>query len=601
MLSWSRTKTKKLREQGEGASDDESTDEEESERQTQLLLEIQRKEADFDVHRYFSSIVSSDTIKMYCHLLASYRENSPKVNHYIYSFFYRVKYFQINQNEEWTMQPLLFNIHVLMLFNKMLQDASIARDPAFSGFLDFIRGVVRDFFTLADKNHLLFVESLLRQTYASRSCLLIQRSYDPLDSMSRSKAEAVALGREKKISMINETRRQKIAMDHEELEGEAEFQFTLEPSDFQASSLVSSAEARGEEGDGATASSAVSGDSVAPSAFDGPSKQPKKRASTKAAVERAKNWTRVEDRYLAKMFMKYRHLPSVYEVISYEDMFQDRDRTPEQIERRVKYLKLHRKTHDSSDEEDEQKDSDDEDIDGRVGSVDGKEATPAMDMDEVATTPRPRRRLRRAVNPGDGSSSESEDDLMLGNSGTQAERTRQSPLPGDGQADDDAMTGTEETAETASEEGEPVTEPINSSEHVAATDEHPASTTTTSDKPTTASADARLDDADTQVLGDETQVIDDADMGASIESRAAGEKESGDSQTAAADEPASPDQSLKRTRDPEHDDGELDEASPVKKVARAASGSPTAFDGDNDSGDLGASATVNAVAPTSEL
>jgi hypothetical protein len=576
-LSPTRKKSKKPREEGEEASDDESTDEEESERQAQLLLEMQRKEADFDVRRYFSSIVSSDTIKMYCHLLATYRENSPKVNHYIHSFFYRVKHFQINQSEEWTMQPLLFNIHVLMLFNKMLQDASIARDSAFRGFLDFIRGIVRDYFTLADKNHLLFVESLLRQTYASRSCLLIQRSYDPLDSMSRSKAEAVALGREKKIALMNEARRQMIAMDHEELEGEAEFQFSLEPSDFQASSLVSSMRAGGEEGDRNSAGphAAVTTDSAAPSASEGPSKQPKKRASTKAAVERAKNWTRVEDRYLAKMFMKYRHLPSVYEVISYEDMFQDRDRTPEQIERRVKYLKLHRKTHDSSDEE-EQKSSDDEDMGDDVGSAEGVAAT--MDTETPSASQRPRRRLRRTVNSGDGSFSESEDDLMLGDGGVQADAFRQSPRP-DASPPDDTM-GETGNAGKENEEGEPATESTDSTEHIAPTEpanaEDQDNVAAMVDK-STADAEASDAEGDTQFLEDETQ---EAGTGVSIDSSDAAVDGSGGSPTAAAGASAAieHDSSLKRSRDPELDGSELDGASPTKKIARAGDASPTALD-----------------------
>ncbi|GMF22329.1 unnamed protein product [Phytophthora lilii] len=395
-------------------SDGSSTDEEETERQAQLLMEMQRKEADFDVRKYFSSMVSSDTIKMYCSLLADYRENSAKVNHYIHSFFYRTKHFQIYQQEEWTMQPMLFNIHVLLLFNKMLQDTYIQRLPEYKNFLDFIRGVVRDFFTLADKNNLLFVEALLRQPYPSKSCLLIQRSYDPIDSMSKSKSEAVALGREKQIEAINESRRHRIALDHEELEGEAEFQFTLGPSDFQSTSLADK-EGKEDEGEGE-----FNADSNPTGAGSTAKPRPKRKAAmSRAATERAKNWSKVEDRYLAKVFVKYRHLPSVYEVISYEDMFQERDRTPEQIERRVKYLKLHRRTHDSSDEEEnEQSNSDDERI-GEIGENENTVRESRLEKD-LATldTARPRRRLRRGAEISDD---DSDDDLLLGGPQAQAE------------------------------------------------------------------------------------------------------------------------------------------------------------------------------------
>ncbi|RLN14979.1 hypothetical protein BBO99_00007088 [Phytophthora kernoviae] len=399
-------------------SDDGSTDEEETERQAQLLMEMQRKEADFDVRKYFSSMVSSDTIKMYCSVLVNYRENSPKVNHYIHSFFYRTKHFKIYQHEEWTMQPMLFNIHVLLLFNKMLQDAYIQHLPEFKSFLDFIRGVVHDFFTLAEKNNLLFVETLLRQPYPSKACLLLQRSYDPIDSMSKSKSEAVALGREQHIAAINESRRHRIAMDHEELEGEAEFQFTLDPSDFQSTSLVSANDKETDQVDGGDARfNAEAASSNATSSKP----QPKKKAATsRAATERAKNWSKVEDRHLAKMFMKYRHLPSVYEVISYEDMFQDRDRTPEQIERRVKYLKLHRKTHDSSDEE---KNNSGEEIEADGAAIEDESAVRKSRLErDLATldTVRPRRRLRRGADLSDDSGDSDEDMLLVGQTRTVA-------------------------------------------------------------------------------------------------------------------------------------------------------------------------------------
>ncbi|RLN88107.1 hypothetical protein BBJ28_00010125 [Nothophytophthora sp. Chile5] len=398
-------------------SDDASTDEEETERQAQLLMEMQRKEADFDVRKYFSSMVSSDTIKMYCSLLANYRDNNPKVNHYIHSFFYRAKHFKIHEHEEWTMQPILFNIHVLLLFNKMLQDAYIQRLPEFKNVLDFIRGVVRDFFTLAEKNSLLFVECLLRQSYASKSCLLLQRNYEPIDSMGKSRSEAVALGREKHIETINEIRRRKIAMDQEELEGEAEFQFTLEPSDFQASTLVAAegnSKAQEDEGE-AEFSVQPMASAEAAAAPSSTQKAKRKMPATRAATERAKNWSKVEDRYLAKVFMKYRHLPSVYEVISYEDMFQDRDRTPEQIERRVKYLKLHRKTHDSSDEEEEEKeDEEDEPMHSDVGDDSmGTMRGSRLDQDLAALDlSQPRRRLRRGDDLSDDSNSD--DEMLMG-------------------------------------------------------------------------------------------------------------------------------------------------------------------------------------------
>lgn len=560
----SRKKSKKSQEGGKDGSDDESNDEEESERQAQLLLEMQRKEADFDVRRYFSNILSSETIKMYCTLLASYRENSPKVNHYVHSFFYRVKHFKIHENEEWTMQPLLYNIHVLLHFNEMLQDSAIQRDPAFTGFLDFIRGVVRDFFTLANKNHLLFVESLLRQTYVSRASLLMQRSYDPLDSMSKSKAEAVALGREKRIEQINEVRRQKIAMDHEDLEGEAEFQFSLNPSDFQASSLVTSAGDGAGDDHGAARESTDHG-ATAAGTNDVPQRQ-KKRQSTRAGVERAKNWTKVEDRYLAKMFVKYRHLPSVYEVISYEDMFQDRDRTPEQIERRVKYLKLHRKTHDSSDDEDMQENTED----GKASDQSDVDFTENTGTGAIAATEsRSRRRLRRAAKASDDS--DSDDDIMLGDSLQAQNQQIQSPSrasedtngPSNAERDEAALTTIEASGDDQLSTGHQSTEIAD----IATTT---ISSTISADKPLPSTSETQdmeeLERADVNMDADDSIIpaVRSADKTPDVAS-----EEPSSLLTTGDSEPAVPIQSLKRDRDPEIESSELEHASPAKKVARA--------------------------------
>jgi timeless len=119
-------------------NNDES-DEEESERKSQLLIEMQRKESEFDVHKYFSTFISNDIIKMYTFLLENYRENSPKVNHYIHSFFHRVKFFKIYKSEEWTMEPILFNIRVLGLFDQMLHDKQIIRRSEYKHLLEFIK------------------------------------------------------------------------------------------------------------------------------------------------------------------------------------------------------------------------------------------------------------------------------------------------------------------------------------------------------------------------------------------------------------------------------------------------------------------------------
>ncbi|CCI48575.1 unnamed protein product [Albugo candida] len=143
---------------------------------------IARKEADFDLHRYFRSMLNHDTIQMYAFVLGNYRENSVKVNHYVHSFFHRVSKFQIEA--QFTTKPMLFHIRVLTVFNMLLHDEGIKKDQRYCSLLAFIQSIVRDFFALAERNHLLYVEALLRQPYAIKSCVSMQRIYEPSEPVA---------------------------------------------------------------------------------------------------------------------------------------------------------------------------------------------------------------------------------------------------------------------------------------------------------------------------------------------------------------------------------------------------------------------------------
>nr|CCA27917.1 conserved hypothetical protein [Albugo laibachii Nc14] len=159
---------------------------------------ITRKEADFDLHRYFRSILNHDTIRMYAFVLGNYRENSVKVNHYIHSFFHRVSKFQIEG--ELTTKPMLFHIRVLTVFNAVLQDKTINNDQWYRSLVAFIQSIVRDFFALAEKNHLLYVEALLRQSYAVKSCISMQRIYEPIVPMAPRKSAVEVKRAEQRLS-----------------------------------------------------------------------------------------------------------------------------------------------------------------------------------------------------------------------------------------------------------------------------------------------------------------------------------------------------------------------------------------------------------------
>ncbi|RHY54671.1 hypothetical protein DYB34_010939 [Aphanomyces astaci] len=296
------------------------------------------------------------------------------------------------------MEPMLFNIHVLLVFNKMLQDtATTGRSQTFRPFVEFIRTIIRNFFALADTNHLVFVESLIRHSYAPRTCAQIQNKYK---SMAMGSKDAVSVGQDDN----NDNKElRKYLPGNFDLDGEAEFDGGV--ASFGVVAPASS-----------SADVALAGAS-APSTKSSKNAVRKKRDNTKM-------WSKVEDRYLGKMYHKYRHLPSVFEVISYEDMFQDRDRTPDQIERRVKHLKLH-KLHEydvSSDSDDKQADKpwdkgDDSSDDG--GNTSGKPSvergatTQGTPIERPVVRSRRRRRLVRHAASNDKDESNSDDDLAM--------------------------------------------------------------------------------------------------------------------------------------------------------------------------------------------
>ena len=62
--------------------------------------------------------------------------------------------------------------------------------------------------------------------------------------------------------------------------------------------------------------------------------------STTTMTSRDEPWSKIEDRYLQRKWKEYRNEDTVYLILSKEDMFQARDRTPTSIQQRVELLEL---------------------------------------------------------------------------------------------------------------------------------------------------------------------------------------------------------------------------------------------------------------------
>ncbi|KAF0752634.1 hypothetical protein AaE_005962, partial [Aphanomyces astaci] len=85
------------RRHGQAKKPKSKDDENESEEETDRLIEqeMRRKEVQFDSKKYFGSMVTHETIQLYCYVLHQYKTNTAKVNHYVYAYFFRVQQFHV--------------------------------------------------------------------------------------------------------------------------------------------------------------------------------------------------------------------------------------------------------------------------------------------------------------------------------------------------------------------------------------------------------------------------------------------------------------------------------------------------------------------------
>lgn len=151
------------------------------------ILKMKAAAADFDVNSYVArKIVSNHTVSMYAQLLSQYAENSPITNHRIMAFFLRIGKIKVADGDEAasdpelpqnllapktvTLEPMLFNIHFLIVLDKILNDQSIRKDKNFASLLAFASQKISNFAAATQSNPLLFVEALFKHPAPHRFC-----------------------------------------------------------------------------------------------------------------------------------------------------------------------------------------------------------------------------------------------------------------------------------------------------------------------------------------------------------------------------------------------------------------------------------------------
>ena len=189
------------------------------------VAKMQVAASEFDLNSYVArKVITNNTIVMYTHLLSHYIDNPVHVNHHIIAFFLRVCNVKLFIPEEIddetpinplapkivTLEPILYNIQMILVLNNILNDQSIRKDNDFSNILAFATHIVFNMSKAANQNPLVFVEALFRHAHPGRYCEMISNLYVN---------EELRMIAERELLMEEQSR---VTKDDEELEGEAD-------------------------------------------------------------------------------------------------------------------------------------------------------------------------------------------------------------------------------------------------------------------------------------------------------------------------------------------------------------------------------------------
>jgi Timeless protein C terminal region. len=153
---------------------------------TDAVERMRAEAADFDVTVYMArKIISNSTVFIFTQLLSQYTVNANRINHHVISFFVRLCKFivasdrdeYVENEEKVTLEPMLFNLPLLIVLNQILNDTSIQSDRSFEPVLAFASTIVRHFARAAEKNPMLYVEVLFRHPAPHRFCESFSNMY----------------------------------------------------------------------------------------------------------------------------------------------------------------------------------------------------------------------------------------------------------------------------------------------------------------------------------------------------------------------------------------------------------------------------------------
>lgn len=156
------------------------------------IAKMRKDASEFDVKGYFvRKIVSNQLITMYSHLLDQYKVNAAVVNHRIISMFLRVMRLviatpEIGDEEERisplatrrvTLEPMLYNLQLMMVIERILNDSSIQKDKSYESLIKFSTSLMYKFWSAANSNPMLYIECLFQHATPHRFCESVTNTY----------------------------------------------------------------------------------------------------------------------------------------------------------------------------------------------------------------------------------------------------------------------------------------------------------------------------------------------------------------------------------------------------------------------------------------
>lgn len=175
-----------------------SSNESERKRPKDAVERMNMTAMEFDKDHYFMrKFVSNQIVFMYTQLLSQYSVNAAHVNRHIVAYFIRLCKFSIKKNGDndddlefddalgkndiatktSTMEPMLYNIGLFTVLDKVLNDPTIRDKEDFAALLMFASSFMKRFARAAEVNPMLHVEALFKHPIPHRFCELTTNMY----------------------------------------------------------------------------------------------------------------------------------------------------------------------------------------------------------------------------------------------------------------------------------------------------------------------------------------------------------------------------------------------------------------------------------------